>query len=146
MAYTHENSVLFTEADMCASNPHHNRPLYVEGILNGYPVKRAFIDNGSSINIMPMSTFKAAKIDMRHLVKQPIAVNGFNDSSSNTIGYVNVNLKIGPIQGSTTFHVIDALVSYHLLIGRKWLYTHHLIPFTWHHCIKGHWKGKDVSF
>ena len=60
------------------------------------------------------------------------------------MGYVNVNLKIGPIQGSTTFHVIDAPVSYHLLIGRKWLHDHHLIPSTWHQCIKGHWKGKDV--
>ena len=144
MARAHEDAILFTNADMCVSSPNHNRPLYVEGTLNGYPVKRTFIDTGSSLNIMPKTTFEAAGIDARRLVKQPISVNGFSHSSTKTIGRVNVDLKIGPVRGSVTFHVIDAPVSYHLLIGRKWLHDHNLVPSTLHQCIKGHWNGKDV--
>ena len=144
MANAHENAILFTDADMCVKSSNHNRPLYVESMLNGHPVKRTFIDNGASLNIMPMSTFKAAKIDVRRLVKQPISINGFTDRPTDTIGYVNVDFKVGPIHSSTKFHVIEAPVSYHLLVGRKWLHDHNLIPSTLHQCIKGHWKGKDV--
>ena len=138
MANAHENAILFTDADMCVKNSNHNRPLYVESMLNGHPIKRTFIDNGASLNIMPMSTFKVAKIDNRKLVRQPIAINGFTNCSTGTIGYVNVDFKVGPIHGSTKFHVIDAPASYHLLIGRKWLHDHNLIPSTLHQCIKGH--------
>ena len=144
MARAHENAILFTDTDMCVSSPNHNRPLYVEGILNGHPVKRTFIDIESSLNIMPKATFEAAGIDIQRLVRQPISVNGFSHSSTKTIGRVNVDLKIGPIRGPVTFHVIDALVSYHLLIGRKWLHDHNLIPSTLHQCMKGHWNGKDA--
>ena len=132
MANAHENAILFTDADMCVKSSNHNRPLYVESMLNGHPVKRTFIDNGASLNIMPMSTFKAAKIDVRRLVKQPISINGFTDRPTDTIGYVNVDFKVGPIHSSTKFHVIEAPVSYHLLVGRKWLHDHNLIPSILH--------------
>jgi len=113
-------------------------------MLNGHPIKRTFIDNGASLNIMPMSTFKVAKIDVRWQVKQPISINGFTDRPTDTIGYVNMDFRVGPIHSFTKFHVIEAPVSYHLLVGRKWLHDHNLIPSTLHQCIKGHWKGKDV--
>ena len=111
MANAHENAILFTDADMYVKSFNHNQPLYVESVLNGHPIKRTFIDNGTSLNIMPMSTFKAAKIDDRRLVKQPISINGFTDRPTDTIGYVNMDLKVGPIHNFTKFHVIEAPVS-----------------------------------
>ena len=69
MANVHENAILFTDADMCVKNSNHNYTLYVESMLNGHPIKRMFIDNDASLNIMPMSTFKATKIDNRRLVR-----------------------------------------------------------------------------
>ena len=36
----------------------------------------------------------------------------------------------------TKFHVINAKVSYHVLLGRPWLHKHRLIPSTYHQCIK----------
>ena len=65
MANAHENAILFTDVDMCVKNSNHNCPLYMESMLNRHPIKRTFIDNGASLNIMPMSTFKAVKLDDR---------------------------------------------------------------------------------
>ena len=36
----------------------------------------------------------------------------------------------------TKFHVINAEVSYHVLLGHPWLHKHRLIPSTYHQCIK----------
>ena len=44
----------------------------------------------------------------------------------------------------TRFHVINAEVSYHVLLGCPWLHKHHLIPPTYHQCIKGRLNGRPV--
>ena len=44
----------------------------------------------------------------------------------------------------TRFHVINAEVSYHVLLGRPWLHKHHLIPSTYHQCIKGRLNGRPM--
>ena len=40
--------------------------------------------------------------------------------------------------------VINAEVSYHVLLGRPWLHKHHLIPSMFHQCIKGRLNGKPI--
>ena len=42
------------------------------------------------------------------------------------------------------FHVINAEVSYHVLLGRPWLHKHRLIPYMYHQCIKGRLNGRPV--
>ena len=44
----------------------------------------------------------------------------------------------------TRFHVINAEVSYHLLLGCSWLHKHQLIPSTYHQCIKGRLNERPV--
>ena len=41
-------------------------------------------------------------------------------------------LRVGPIVALTRFHVINLEVSYHVLLGRQWLYKHHFSPSTYH--------------
>lgn len=53
-------------------------------------------------------------------------------------------MRVGPIVVLTRFHVINAEVSYHALLGRLWLHKHHLIPSTYHQCIKGRLNGRPV--
>ena len=61
-----------------------------------------------------------------------------------TEGYVQLALRVGPIVALTRFHMINAEVSYHVLLGRLWLYKHRFIPSTFHQCIKGRLNGKPV--
>ena len=44
----------------------------------------------------------------------------------------------------TRFHVINAEVSYHVLLGRPWLHKHRLIPYMYHQCIKRRLNGRPV--
>ena len=54
-------------------------------------------------------------------------------------------LRVGPIVALTRFHVINAKVSYHVLLGRSWLHKHRIIPFTYHQCIKVRLNGRPVK-
>ena len=53
-------------------------------------------------------------------------------------------LRVRPIVALTRFHVINTEVSYHVLLGRLWLHKHHLIPSTYHQCIKGRLNERPV--
>ncbi|EOY03309.1 H0502G05.11 protein [Theobroma cacao] len=143
MVGAYKNAIVFTEADMCTPHPYHNKPLYVESTINGYPIRRTFIDDGSSVNLIPLSTLKAVNMDLKSL-RRPMAITSFDNKEIITLGQVTVNFKMGPIQDQTCFHVIDANVAYHALIGRKFLHMHNIIPSSRHQCIKGYWKGKEV--
>ena len=143
MASGYENAIVFTEADMCTSHPYHNKPLYVESVINGYPIRRTFIDDGSFVNLIPLSTVKAVNIDLKSL-RRPMTITSFDNKEILMLGQVIVNFKMGSIQDQTCFHVIDADVAYHVLIERKFLHTHNIIPSSRHQCIKGHWKGNEI--
>ncbi|CAL8169055.1 unnamed protein product [Prunus armeniaca] len=54
-----------------------------------------------------------------------------------TVGYMQVNLKVGPIRSLTKFYVVDVDVAYHALLGRPWLNKHKLMVSTYHQCVKG---------
>jgi hypothetical protein len=51
------NSITFSDADRRVTFSH-NRPLYVTALIKGVELRRAFLDGGASINIMPLATFK----------------------------------------------------------------------------------------
>jgi len=57
---------------------------------------------------------------------------------------VQLALRVGPIVALTRFHVINAKVSYHVLLGRPWFHKHRFIPSTYHQCIKGRLNGRSV--
>lgn len=63
------NKITFSEADM--EVPYiHNRPLYMIVMINGLEARRTFIDNGASVNIMPLSTLRHLGIPEKKLGKK----------------------------------------------------------------------------
>ncbi|PON46362.1 Aspartic peptidase domain containing protein, partial [Trema orientale] len=127
--------------DSQVSNFSHNKPLYVEAVVNELKFKRALVDNGSSVNIMPWQTFKAADIPENRLITQATPLVTFASNAYATKGHVNVDLQVGPLRAPTKFYVIEADVSYHLLLGRPWIHHNYAIPSTLHQCLKAV-KGK----
>ena len=59
-------------------------------------------------------------------------ITGFGGLAESTEGYVQLVLRVVPIVALTRFHVINSEVSYHVLLGRPWLYKHRLILSTYH--------------
>ena len=106
-------------------------------MINEVQVRCALIDNGSCINLIPLSTIQVAKISQKKIQGAPIEIKGFGGVGEYTKGHIQLVLKVGPIVALTWFHVVDSVVPYHILLGRPWLRKHQLIPSTYHQCVKG---------
>ncbi|KAI5337873.1 hypothetical protein L3X38_017144 [Prunus dulcis] len=117
--------------------PDHRRPPYLEEQINDVFIRRALVDMGSSVNILPLYVLTAAGIPLSKIVQSQTSISGFGNKSEVTIGYIQVNLKVGPIQSLTKFYVVDMDVAYHALLGRPWLNKHKLVVSTYHKCVKG---------
>ena len=130
------DTLTFSRKDAQTTGFNHNKPLYVEAKVNGLAFRRALVNSGSSVNIMSYQTFKAAGIPEKRLIASNVPLVTFASSSYKTKGYVNVDLQIGPIRSPTKFYVIDAEVSYHLLLGRPWIHKSYAVPSTLHQCVK----------
>jgi hypothetical protein len=138
------NAVTFTDEDMEVQYPDHRRPLYLSATINEVQVRRALVDNGSCINLIPLSTIQAAEIPQKKIQGAPMEIKGFGGVGEYTKGHIQLVLKVGPIVAFTRFHVVDSVVPYHILLGRPWLHKHQLIPSTYHQCVKGKLNGKPI--
>uniref|UniRef100_A0A2N9H7Y4 RNA-directed DNA polymerase n=1 Tax=Fagus sylvatica TaxID=28930 RepID=A0A2N9H7Y4_FAGSY len=138
------NAITFTDEDMEVQYPDHRRPLYLSATINEVQVRRALVDTGSCINLIPLSTIQAAEISQKKIQGAPMEIKGFGGVGEYTKGHIQLVLKVGPIVALTRFHVVDSVVPYHILLGRPWLHKHQLIPSTYHQCVKGRLNGKPI--
>ena len=54
--------ITFSNENMEVGHPDHRRPLYLAASLNQIPIKRALIDTGASVNLIPLSTLQVVGI------------------------------------------------------------------------------------
>ncbi|XP_065623803.1 uncharacterized protein LOC136065060 [Quercus suber] len=132
-ALLHESTeITFSEGDMEVGHPDHKRPLYLAESINQIPIKKALADTGASVNLIPLSTLKAARILERKIQGCPMEVTGFGRKGEYTVGHIQLQLKIGPKASLARFHMVKTEVSYHVLLERPWLHKHRLVPSIYH--------------
>ena len=136
--------ITFSSEDMDVGHPDHRRPLYLAASINQIPIKRALVDTGASVNLIPLSTLQAARISEREIQGYPMEVRGFGGRGEYTTGHIQLWLKVSLIASLAHFHVVRTEVSYHVLLGRPWLHKHRLVPSTYHQCVKGKLNGRMI--
>uniref|UniRef100_A0A2N9H0L2 Reverse transcriptase domain-containing protein n=1 Tax=Fagus sylvatica TaxID=28930 RepID=A0A2N9H0L2_FAGSY len=107
-------------------------------------VRRALVDTGSCLNLIPLSTLQAVNLPQQKIQGSPMEVTGFGGVTEYTMGHVQLVLRVGPIVALTRFHVVNAETPYHVLLGRPWLHKHKLVSSTYHQCVKGRLNGKPI--
>ena len=95
------NVVTFTDENMEVQYSDHRRPLYVSAVIKDVQVRRALVDTGSCLNLIPLSTFKAANIPQKKIQGAPIEVTGFGGAAEYTMGHIQLVLRVGPIVAFT---------------------------------------------
>ena len=66
----------------------HRRPLYLVASIKQIPIKKALVDIGASVNLIPLSTLQAAGILERKIQGCPIEVTGFGGRGKYTVGHI----------------------------------------------------------
>ncbi|XP_075095445.1 uncharacterized protein LOC142173713 [Nicotiana tabacum] len=88
---------------------------------------------------------KKLGISIDELSKSNLTIQGFNQGGQRAIGMIRVGLSISEMKSNTLIHVIDAKISYNLLLGRPWIHENGVVSSTLHQCLKYIRDGEIVK-
>ena len=101
-------------------------------LVDEKPMNKMLVDRGTSINLMPYTTFRKLGKGPEDLMETNMMLKDFGGNTSKTRGAINIELTIGSKTMLTTFFAINGKGSYSLLLGRDWIHVNYCIPSTMH--------------
>ncbi|RDY08697.1 hypothetical protein CR513_07044, partial [Mucuna pruriens] len=138
--------ITFTDQNFIKSNIEQNNPMLIIIEVDNFIVKKVLINQGSSADILYMSTFRHMQIlevEMRPYHEQLV---GFLGERVDTHGYINLLATFGDPCAlrmiSICYLIVEADTSYNVLISRPTLNTLGTIVSTLHLVMKFHTIGQ----
>ena len=81
----------------------HIRPLYVRAHFNGKPLSKVLVDNGSTINVMPLRVLKALGRGIGDLIEIKASILSFIEEISKILGVLPIDIIVGSKTSLFTF-------------------------------------------
>jgi hypothetical protein len=128
--------ISFNDEDLLLGSKLHNRSLFIKGYVDEKMVNRILVDDGSTVNILPLKNMKEQGIPMDELFPSHLMIQSFNQGGQNTIGKIRLAIHMEDMKFNAFFHVIDAKTTYNMLLGRPWIHENGIISSTLHQCFK----------
>ncbi|KAK4733568.1 hypothetical protein R3W88_007829 [Solanum pinnatisectum] len=122
----------------------HNKALHITIMCRDKIINRVLIDDGSDLNIYPLSTLRQLKFDLEKLHQNQVNVRVFDGVQRDILGAVNLDIQMGPAEFNVEFQVLDINTSYNLLLGRPFTHTAGVVPSTLHQLMKFVWKDQEL--
>ena len=110
--------IAFTNEEILPEGRDSTKALHITVKCKSHTVPRALLDNGSSLNVMPMSTLSKLPIDLSNLRKSQIVVRAFDGTKREILGNIKLPIQVGPCTFDSEFIVMDINPSYNCLLGR----------------------------
>ena len=101
----------------------HIKPLYVKAHLNGRSVSKVLINNGSTVNAMPLRMLRALGRSICDMIETKVAMFAFTGEVSKTLGMLPIDITIGNRTSLSTFFVIDFIANYNIFLGKDWIHV-----------------------
>ena len=95
----------------------HIKPWYVRAHLNGRSVSKVLIDNGSTINVMPLRMLRALGRSINDLIEPEVVMFAFTGEVSKTLRILPIDITIGSKTTISAFFVIDSTANNKILLG-----------------------------
>jgi hypothetical protein len=99
-------------------------------------VSRVLIDNGSALNVCPLSTLEKLDIDPTRVRVNSMIVRAFDGTRREVLGEIDLPVEVGPQVYNINFQVLKIDSPYNLLLGRPWLHTAGAVPSSLHQKMK----------
>ena len=130
------NVIAFTDDEIPSGGLKNTKALYITIDCKGYTLPRALLDNGSSVNMIPMATLSCLPVDLSHMQKTHLVVCAFDGTRKEVIENLELPIQIGPCIFNIDFQVMDINPSYNCLLGRPWIHMVKVVPSTLHQKVK----------
>ena len=103
----------------------HNDPLVIMLMIEGFNTRRVLVDNGSSADIIYLSTFQQLKVDPKSLRPFESLIASFRGDEVYPRGIVLLMVTVSSYPFQVTnqhnFFIVDSPSSYNAIIGRPTL-------------------------
>ncbi|XP_070032628.1 uncharacterized protein [Nicotiana tomentosiformis] len=138
------NMITFRRDELPTEGASHNKDLYITVKCGDKVVLRVQVDEGSRVNICPLSTLRELGIHLWEVKESHVRVRAFDGSQNDVIGEIYLALQIRPVDFPVLFQVIEISSSYNLLWGRSWIHMEGVVPSTLRKCITFEWRFQDI--
>ncbi|KAK5785311.1 hypothetical protein PVK06_039883 [Gossypium arboreum] len=102
----------------------------------GYIIPNVLIDNGSALNVMPLTTLSRIPMDLSYLSLCYFTVRAFDGTRREVMGKIEIPLEVGPYIYDVEFQVMDITPSYNCLLGRPWIHSAGAVPSSLYQKVK----------
>ncbi|XP_077226343.1 uncharacterized protein LOC143859575 [Tasmannia lanceolata] len=126
----------FTDEDLPPEGRDHTRPLRITIICNKKRVPEVLVDNGSALNVCPLSTAVTLGFGPNNFIPSEQGILAYDGTRRDVIGILATDIEIGGETFEVEFQVLDIKTSFFLLLGRPWLHKVGVIPSTLHQKLK----------
>ncbi|KAK5775723.1 hypothetical protein PVK06_043656 [Gossypium arboreum] len=140
-----DNFIYFNDDKIPPGGIESTKALHNTTGCKGYTLPSVLVDNGSALNVLPLSTLNRLPIDSLHMKTCHNVVRAFDGTERKVMGRIDIPLKIGPNTYEVDFLVMDIKPSYNCLLGRPWIHSAGAVPFSLHQKLKLVTDGRLIT-
>ncbi|KAA3469408.1 RNA-directed DNA polymerase (Reverse transcriptase), Ribonuclease H-like protein [Gossypium australe] len=140
-----DNFISFSDEKIPLGGMGSTKALHITTRSKGYTLPGVLIDNGSALNILPLSTLNRLPVDSSHMKACQNIVRAFDDTERKVMGRIEIPLLIRPNTYEVDFLVMDIKPSYNCLLGRLWIHSAGAVPSSLHQKLKLVAEGRLIT-
>ncbi|KAK4713123.1 hypothetical protein R3W88_019030 [Solanum pinnatisectum] len=126
------HQISFCDEELPFEGKMHNRALHFTCMCRDKIINHVLVDDGSGLNICPLSILRQLKFDVGKLRQNQVNVRAFDGMQRDTLGAVNLDIQVGPADFNVEFQVLDINTSYNFLMGRPFIHMVGAVSSTLH--------------
>ncbi|KAK5845254.1 hypothetical protein PVK06_001419 [Gossypium arboreum] len=140
-----DNFIYFNDDEIPPRGIRSTKALHITTRCKGYTLPSVLVDNGSALNVLPLSILNRLPIDSSHMKTCHNVVRAFDGTERKVMGRINIPLEIGPNTYEVDFLVMDIKPSYNCLLGRPWIHSAGAVPSSLHQKLKLVTDGRLIT-
>ena len=127
-----DNYISFSDDEIPPNGRGSTKALHITTKVKDCTLPKVLIDNGSSLNVMPLSTLMRLPVDRPYMKHTKTMVRAFDGIRREVIREIEIEVQICPCTFNVEFQVMDISSSYNCLLERPWIHIAGAVPSTLH--------------
>ncbi|XP_016733745.1 uncharacterized protein [Gossypium hirsutum] len=140
-----DNYIFFNDDEIPPGGMGSTKALHITTRCKGYTLPGVLIENGSALNILPLTMLNKLTVDSSHMKECQNIVKALDGTERKVMGRIEVPLQIGPNTYEVDFLVMDIKPSYNCLLGRPWIHSVGAVPSSLHQKLKLVSEGRLIT-
>ena len=127
-----DNYISFSNDEIPPNGHGSTKALHITTKVKDCTLPKVLIDNGSSINVMPLFTLMRLPVNRSYMRHTKTVVRAFDDTRREVTKEIEIEIQTGSSTFTVEFQVMDISPSYNFLLERPWIHIAGVVLSTLH--------------